>query len=108
LIIGFDALLVVSPDHGRLFAESGWDRARLIAELNARLALPGSELIRGANGMAEGIPEGFKDLPALPKFRDGGLLVAFAGGGAGLFSTIVAGWANGNLGSDPVTREVRP
>jgi hypothetical protein len=25
-----------------------------------------------------------------------------------LFSTIVAGWANGNLGSDPVTREVRP
>jgi len=58
--------------------------------------------------MAEGIPEGFKYLPALPKFRDGGLLVAFAGGGAGLFSTIVAGWANGNLGSDPVTREVRP
>jgi len=108
LIIGFDALLVVSPDHGRLFADAGWDRARLVAELNARLALPGSELIRGANGMAEGIPEGFKDLPALPKFREGGLLVAFAGGGAGLFSTIVAGWANGNLGSDPVTREVRP
>ena len=108
LIIGFDAMLVVSPDHGRLFADAGWDRARLIAELNARLALPGSELIRGANGMAEGIPEGFKDLPSLPKFRDGGLLVAFAGGGAGLFSTIVAGWANCNLGSDPVTREVRP
>ena len=29
------------------------------------------------------------------------------GGTAGLFSTIIAGWANGATGSHPVTREVR-
>jgi hypothetical protein len=29
-----------------------------------------------------------------------------AGGGAGLFSTIIGGWANGEVGSQPVTRRV--
>ena len=36
-----------------------------------------------------------------------GLLLAYAGGGAGLFSAIIGGWANGTVGSTPVTREVR-
>ena len=40
----------------------------------------------------------------LPKFRDGGLLICHAGGGAGLFSAIIGGWVNGTEGSDPVTR----
>ena len=31
----------------------------------------------------------------LPKFRDGGLLIVHAGGGAGLFSAIIGGWASG-------------
>ena len=31
----------------------------------------------------------------LPKFRAGGLLIVHAGGGAGLFSTIIGGWVNG-------------
>jgi hypothetical protein len=44
----------------------------------------------------------------LPKFRDGGLLLVHAGGGAGLFSAIIGGWANGATGSQPVTREIRP
>ncbi|MBK5289085.1 MAG: hypothetical protein JJE46_11530, partial [Acidimicrobiia bacterium] len=43
----------------------------------------------------------------LPKFRDGGFLIAHAGGGAGLFSGIMGGWASGKMGSDIVTREVR-
>ena len=43
----------------------------------------------------------------LPKFRDGGLLVVHAGGGAGLFSAIIGGWASGPMGSEPVTREVQ-
>jgi hypothetical protein len=29
-----------------------------------------------------------------------------AGGGAGLFSEIIGGWANGAVGSQPVTREI--
>jgi hypothetical protein len=105
LPIAFDALLVVSPEHSRIFREAGWSRGRLLEELMARLQLPGAEIVRGAGGIAEGLPEGFA-AATLPKFRDGGLLVAHAGGGAGLFSAIIAGWASGSTGSVPVTREV--
>ena len=39
---------------------------------------------------------------ALPKHDFNG------GGGAGLFSAIIGGWANGDVGSQPVTKEVLP
>lgn len=107
LPIAFDAVLVVSPEHARVFAEAGWSRTRLHEELDGLLQLPGSELVRGAGGIAEGIPEHLRDA-TLPKFRPGGLLIAHAGGGAGLFSAIIAGWASGDVGSSPVTMEVRP
>ena len=56
---------------------------------------------------AEGMPESLAGA-TLPKFRPGGLLVAHAGGRAGMFSAIIAGWpASGDLGSAPVTVEVR-
>jgi hypothetical protein len=42
----------------------------------------------------------------LPKFRPEGIIIVHAGGGAGLFSTIIAGWANGATGSQPTTREI--
>jgi hypothetical protein len=106
LPLAFDAVLIVSPEHARVFKEAGWDKARLHAELNELLQLPGSELVRGAAGIAEGVPEGLKDA-TLPKFRAGGLLIVHAGGGAGLFSAIVGGWASGDTGSQPVTWEVR-
>lgn len=106
LVLAFDAILVVGPEHGRVFAEAGWDRDRVIAELHARLTTPAGELERGAGGIAEGIPGGFGDV-ALPKFTPNGLLLAYAGGGAGLFSMIIAGWANGDRGSRPVARPVR-
>ncbi|CAN5483167.1 hypothetical protein BH18ACT1_BH18ACT1_00480 [soil metagenome] len=105
LPIGFDALLVVSPEHARVFADAGWSRSRLVAELDALLQLDGAELVRGAGGMAEGIPERLAGA-TVPKFRPGGLLVAHAGGGAGLFSAIIGGWASGEVGSAPVTRRI--
>ena len=104
-ILAFDAILVVGPEHARVFAEAGWNRERVVDEINARLQIPGSELVRGANGIAEGIPAHLKDA-VLPKFRPGGLLLVHAGGGAGLFSAIIGGWANGDVGSQPVTKEV--
>lgn len=107
LAMAFDAVLVISPDHGRILLDAGWDRERLTAELMARTERPGSEMVRGAGGMAEGLPTAFVDAPAVPKFRPGGLLLAHAGGGAGLFSTIIGGWVNGETGSDPVTVAVR-
>ena len=107
LVIRWDALLLVSPEHGRVFREAGWSKARLRAELDELLLIPGSELVRGAAGMAEGIPEALAANP-MPKFRPGGLQIAHVGGGAGMFSAIIGGWASGATGSQPVTTEVRP
>jgi hypothetical protein len=105
LVLGFDVILVIGPEHARVFAEAGWDRERLLAELHARLQIAGSELVRGANGITEGIPEHLRDV-TLPKFRPDGILIVHAGGGAGLFSTMIGGWANGDIGSKPVTHLV--
>ena len=69
------------------------------------LALPVGELVRGAGGMAEGVPPGL-EAEVLPKFRRGGLLLVSAGGDAGMFSAIVGGWVAGETGSVPVTRGV--
>ena len=65
------------------------------------------DVIRGAGGIAEGLPESLAGA-TVPKFGDDGLLLVHAGGGAGLFSAIIGGWINGPGGSQPVTREVRP
>ena len=105
LPLAFDALVVVSPEHIRVFREAGWSRRHLLDELGARLQLQGSDIVRGAGGIAEGVPESLAGAK-LPKFRDGGLLLCHAGGRAGLFSAIIAGWASGSTGSTPVTREV--
>jgi len=106
LVYGFDAVLVVGPEHARVFAEAGWDRERVVQEINARTMRPGTELVQGAGGMAEGVPGAFA-AATLPKFREGGLLLVHAGGRAGLFSAIIGGWVNGDVGSQPVTRPVR-
>jgi hypothetical protein len=105
LVLGFDAVLVVSPEHGRVFRDAGWSRERLLEELHGLLQIPGAQIVRGAGGIDEGLPEGFKDA-TLPKFRPDGLLVLHAGGTAGLFSAIIGGWVNGATGSQPVTMEV--
>jgi len=106
LPLAFDAILVISPEHARVFAEAGWDKARLRAELDALLRLRTDDLLRGVDGMEEGVPERLAGLE-LPKFRDGGLLLVHAGGTAGLFSAIIGGWASGSVGSAPITLEVR-
>jgi len=106
LPLGFDVILIVGPEHARVFADAGWSREQVLDALHAELQLPGSEIVQGAGGMAEGVPESLRDA-TLPKFRPGGILLVHAGGGAGLFSMIVAGWANGATGSIPVTRVVQ-
>ena len=106
LAMAGDAVLVVSPEHARVFIDAGWSKQRLREELEKLLLAPGEQLVAGAGGIAEGIPARFKD-QQVPKFRPGGLLIVRAGGTAGLFSAIIAGWAaSGPVGSSPVTREV--
>jgi hypothetical protein len=106
LVRAFDAILVLGPEHARVFSEAGWGRDRIIYELHARLVTPAAELERGAGGNAEGVPPGYGDVE-LPKFTPDGLILAYAGSDAGLFSAIIGGWVNGSKGSAPVSRAVR-
>ncbi len=106
LAMAGDALLVVSPDHCRVFLEAGWSKARLHDELTALLQLPGDEIVVGAQGIAEGVPAALAG-KTIPKFRPGGLFIVRAGGQAGLFSAVIAGWvASGPIGSTPVSKEI--
>ena len=67
---------------------------------------PGTEIVRGANDSAEGMPEKFKD-KVLNKFRDDGLHIVTTGGTAGMFSAIIGGWvASGERGSQLVSTKL--
>src|SRR2546428_1865378 len=101
-----DALLVVCPEHERTFRDAGWSKAQLYDELYRLCEIPGDELVAGAKGIAEGGPPSLAGT-TVNKFRPGGLLIVRAGGGAGMFSGIIAGWSSGVRGSVPITKEVR-
>ncbi len=102
-----DVFIVVAPEHGRVFRDAGWSKHKLKEELGELLRFPGKEMIRGAGGIAEGLPAHFEDID-IPKFRPDGINIVYAGGGAGLFSAIISGWlASGEMGSSPVTRVIR-
>jgi len=101
-----DAMLVVSPEHFRVFQEAGWDKQRLQEELFTLLMIPTEEMHAGADDIAEGLPTTIQ-ADAIPKFRPGGLHIVRAGGKAGMFSAIIAGWvASGDMGSTSVTKEI--
>ena len=80
-------LLIIGPEHGRVFAEDGWDKARIRAELNERL-------FRDA-GLD--VPSPRWDAPA----------IVFAGGDAGLFSALIEGWVSGPTGSQMICHPIR-
>jgi len=105
LVMAFDGLLAIGPEHARVFREAGWSKDQLKQRLHELLLIPGEELVRGEGGIAEGLPEAVR-AATLPKFRPGGLLIVHCGGGAGLFSTLIGGWVNGETGSQPVVQEI--
>lgn len=107
LVLAFDAILVVAPDHARIYAGSGWTRERTAERIIELTTRPGSELVRGAGGIAEGMPEAFAETD-MPKFRPGGLFLAHCGGGAGLFGAVIGGWVSGETGSTPVCVPIDP
>ena len=107
MVQGSDAFLVVSPEHERIFRDAQWNKQQVKDRLLDLLMIPGEELIQGAGGIAEGLPEKLRSA-VLCKFREGGLNIVRAGGRAGLFSAIIAGWgASGSTGSVPVTRQIQ-
>lgn len=109
ICLAADAAVIVSPEHAAVFRQAGWSKQQLIDTLQQLLQRPGKELVRGAAGIAEGLPEAFAETPAIPKFKEGGLIVIHAGGKAGKFSAVLSGWlASGLMGSQIVTREINP
>jgi len=108
LVMAMSAVLVVSPEHARVFAAAGWNKARLRKELDALLLLDGDEITRGAGGIDEGVPAELARGRRLPKFLGPDLAIVHAGGTAGMFSAIIEGWVSGPRGSQLTTQEVRP
>ena len=109
--LAWDALLVVGPEHARVFGEAGWSRERLQQRLFELTTSPAGELARGAGGSPEGIDPKFVSDPAMPVAKFAApdrILLAYAGGDAGLFSMVYGSWAAGEIGSAPVTVSVEP
>lgn len=109
--LAFDALLLVGPEHGRVFREAGWSRAQVRERLHELTHRPARELIRGAGGSPEGIDPKWVSDPemAVAKFAAADRIqIAYAGGDAGLFSMVYGSWAAGEIGSQPVTKAVTP
>ena len=101
-----DAFIVLVPEHRRVLEQAQWSKQQVLDRLTELTTRPGTELMPGVDGIAEGMPEFVKDFD-LPKFKPGGLNIVSAGGSAGLFSAIIGGWlASGDLGSSPVSQEI--
>ncbi|MDE0231011.1 MAG: thioredoxin [bacterium] len=102
-----DAIVVVSPEHARIFREAGWSKNRLRREIHSLLTLPGAELAAGAGGVAEGMPPHVatrgKDFA---KYTTEGLWFVHAGGDAGMFSAIISGWIGGAASSQMTTAAI--
>lgn len=108
-ITGFDTMLVLCPEHMARYSEAGWTADRFETELRNHLDIEVDTILRGVDGIGEGIPRGLGFEGAqLPKFREGGILIVHAGGPAGLFSSVCGGWVSGEMGSNPVTKEITP
>lgn len=103
-----NALLVLVPEHYAIYRDAGWDRARITQELHKALRRPGSDVIQGAHGIGEGVSKARAD-EWVDKFWPEGLLIVHAGGQAGLFSAICAGWTGGRFRdeSKTVTKEIK-
>jgi hypothetical protein len=102
------AIVVLTPEHYRIYKEAGWERKRIERALYEATIRPGSEIVAGQNGVGEGVPAS-RAGEAIPKFHEDGLMVVRAGGSAGLFSAILPGWLAGRNRAElqPVTREIK-
>jgi hypothetical protein len=105
MVMQFETVIVMSPEHMNRYRDAGWDRARFIAELESHLLLDGADIVAGAHGIEEGMPAFVADMQ-LPKFPPGGIHVVHGGSNAGLFSAAISGWVTGDMGSVTVTKEI--
>jgi catechol 2,3-dioxygenase-like lactoylglutathione lyase family enzyme len=102
-----EAMLILTPEHQRVFADAGWSKERFREELDPLLMLDGDTAQRGVGGIEVGLPRSMAGRK-VPKFRRGSLMIARVGGNAGAFSAILAGWFGGPKGSEPITVPIEP
>ena len=105
MVMQFDTVIVMSPEHMNRYRDAGWDRARFLEELTGHLMIDGDSVVQGSDGVEEGMPE-FVAGMQLPKFPPGGIHIVHGGSHAGLFSTTIGGWVTGEMGSVTVTKEI--
>jgi hypothetical protein len=109
--LAFDAMLVVGPEHARVFGDADWSKQRVRERLFELTTSPASSVVRGAGGSPEGVDPTFVTNPDMPVAKFAApdrITIVHAGGDAGLFSMVYGSWAAGEIGSQPVTRSVEP
>lgn len=94
-----EAMLVMTPEHQRVFADAGWTKQHFRDELDPLLQLDPASALAGISG-------GGNAKGSIPKFRPGSLMIVRAGGDAGAFSAIIEGWIGGRMGSEPITVKI--
>lgn len=105
LLMQFETVIVMSPEHMNRYRDAGWDRARFLEELTGHLVIDGASVVAGADGIEEGMPDFVADMQ-LSKFPPDGIHVVHGGSHAGLFSSALSGWVTGETGSVTVTKEI--
>lgn len=95
-----EAIITMSPEHVRVFADAGWDRPRTIAEIIAATARPADSYRRGADGIEAGLTDAqistLERDGMIAKFAPEALGIVRVGSGAGLFSGILSSWVRSN------------
>jgi hypothetical protein len=111
LRLAFDAMLVVGPEHARVYRQAGWSKRQVRERLFELTTTPAGELARGAGGSPEGVEPHLVTDPDMPVAKFAApdrITIVHAGGEAGLFSMVYGSWAAGEIGSQPATRSVEP
>jgi hypothetical protein len=108
-----EILLIISPEHADTLAREKWSKADVRARIQEVTSRPTRELIRDDNS-GEGIPLSALGTPTeerlaekIAKFRKPeDINIIVAGGNAGKFSAVFAGWVSGPMGSSSVSRRI--
>lgn len=102
-----NVIVAISPEHYRIYKEDGWGRKEIEEALHHYTTRPGADIVKGKDGISEGIdPARAEEM--IPKFwRDHGILLVRAGGTAGLQTAIIGGWSGGRNREEiqPVTHQ---
>ena len=110
-----EILLIVAPEHVDTIARDKWTKAQVRARIQEvtsrpiRGLLPDAESGEGmplkALGLTDPTPEQLAQ--KIPKFRKPeNINIIVAGGEAGKFSAVFAGWVSGPMGSSSVSRRI--